>query len=68
MTADQYLRTILLREAVDAGPNSPLLGVQATLMPILWQWAGDNLLGVYPRAGGPGLPRYSLGFRLARIS
>jgi hypothetical protein len=48
MTADQYLYGILLREAVDAGPNSPLLGVQATLMPILQQWAGDNLLGVYP--------------------
>jgi len=48
MTADQYLYGILLREAVDAGPNSPLLGVQATLMPILRQWAGDNLLGVYP--------------------
>ena len=48
MTADQYLHGILLREAVDAGPNSPLLGVQTTLMPILRQWAGDNLLGVYP--------------------
>ena len=46
MTADQYLYRILLREAVDAGPNSPLLGVQAILMPILRQWAGDNLLGV----------------------
>ncbi len=48
MTADQYLYGILLREAVDAGPGSPLLGVQATLMPILRQWAGDHLLGVYP--------------------
>ncbi len=48
MTADQYLHGILLREAVDAGPNSPLLGVQTTLMPTLRQWAGDNLLGVYP--------------------
>lgn len=48
MTADQYLYGILLREAVDAGPNSPLLGLQAALMPILRQWAGDNLLGVYP--------------------
>src|ERR1035438_7288780 len=48
MTADQYLHGILLREAVDAGPNSPLLAVQATLMPTLRQWAGNNLLGVYP--------------------
>ena len=48
MTADQYLYGILLREAVDAGPNSPLLAVQTTLMPTLRQWAGDNLLGVYP--------------------
>src|SRR5664280_2480958 len=48
MTADQYLHGILLREAVDAGPNSPLLGVQTTLMPTLRQWARNNLLGVYP--------------------
>lgn len=48
MTADQYLHGILLREAVDAGPNSPLLGVQTTVMPTLRQWAGDNLIGVYP--------------------
>jgi hypothetical protein len=48
MTADQYLHGILLREAVDAGPNSPLLAVQTTLMPTLRQWAGDNLIGVYP--------------------
>ena len=48
MTADQYLYGILLRETVDAGPSSPLLGLQATLMPILRQWAGDSLVGVYP--------------------
>ena len=48
MTADQYLHGILLREAVDAGPNSPLLALQTTLMPVLRQWAGDNLVGVYP--------------------
>ena len=48
MTVDQYLHGILLREAVDAGPNSPLLGVQARSMPILRQSAGDNLLGIYP--------------------
>ena len=48
MTADQYLYGILLREAVDAGPNSPLLAVQTTLMPTLRQWAGDNLIGVSP--------------------
>jgi len=33
MTPGQYLHSILLREAVDAGPNSPVLGVQSTLMP-----------------------------------
>jgi hypothetical protein len=48
MSADQYLHGILLRETVDAGPNSPLLGVQTTLMPILRRWAGDKLLGVCP--------------------
>ncbi len=47
------LHRILLREAVDAGPSSPLLGVQAILMPILRQWAGDNLLGVRELTGAP---------------
>ena len=51
MIADQYLHGILPREAVDAGPNSPLLGMEASLMPILRQSAGDNLVGVYPNDG-----------------
>ena len=29
-------------------PSSPLLGVQTTLMPTLRQWAGNDLLSVYP--------------------
>jgi hypothetical protein len=48
MSADLYLRNILLREAVDAGPYSPVRGVQRELDPILRSWAGTMLSGVSP--------------------
>lgn len=48
MTADQYLQNILAREAVDNGLYSPIRGVQATLAPMLQQWAGSYLLSVSP--------------------
>jgi hypothetical protein len=48
MTPDQYLSSILAREAVDTGLNSPVRGVQAWLMPMLREWAGDKLLTVHP--------------------
>ena len=48
MTADQYLYEILGREAVDMGPQSPILSVLGTLNPLLWRWAGNRLHSVTP--------------------
>jgi hypothetical protein len=48
MTPDEYLQTILTREAVDTGPLSPVRGVQAVLHSIIQGWAGDRLLAVHP--------------------
>jgi hypothetical protein len=48
MSADQYLLTILRRETVDTGPNSPVRGAQAVLTPIIREWAGSQLLAFHP--------------------
>jgi hypothetical protein len=48
MTPDEYLFGILVREAVDTGPLSPVRGVQAVLYPIIQRWAGNRLLNVHP--------------------
>lgn len=48
MTPDEYLRTILNREAVNTGPSSPVLMVRETLLPILQNWAGHQLVSVEP--------------------
>ncbi|AMN44724.1 nucleotidyltransferase [Rhodoplanes sp. Z2-YC6860] len=48
MTPDQYLYGILSREAVDTSATSPALAVRQTLMPLLNEWAGAMLRGVYP--------------------
>jgi len=48
MSADAYLQRILQREAVDTGLDSPVRGVQATIQPIIQQWAGTYLAGVTP--------------------
>lgn len=48
VTPDQYLQGTLHREAVDTGPHSPVRGVQATLLPIIREWAGGMLLSVNP--------------------
>ena len=48
MTGDQYLLSLLAREAVDTGPNSPVRAVQTWLMPLLREWAGDKLVAVHP--------------------
>lgn len=48
MTADTYLQNILAREAVDTGVFSPLRGVQAQVMPVLQEWAGQYLRSVKP--------------------
>jgi hypothetical protein len=46
MTADQYLTNILIREAVDTGPQSRVRGVIVTLLPLIQRWAGQYLLDV----------------------
>jgi hypothetical protein len=48
LRADTYLRRILQREAVDTGPYSPVRGVQATIEPIIREWAGSQLAGIGP--------------------
>jgi len=45
---DQYLYGILAREAVNTGLTSPVRGAQTLLMPMLREWAGDQLLAVHP--------------------
>jgi hypothetical protein len=48
MTADTYLQTILLREAVDTGPYSPVRGVITTIQPHVAAWAGRYLMSLNP--------------------
>jgi predicted nucleotidyltransferase len=48
MTADQYLQSILAREAVDVSSTSPIRQVQTTLYPLLSEWAGVKLRAVHP--------------------
>jgi hypothetical protein len=48
MTADQYLQSILTREAVNTSGTSPVLNVQAVLRPIINEWAGQQLRSMSP--------------------
>ncbi|RYE07396.1 MAG: nucleotidyltransferase [Hyphomicrobiales bacterium] len=48
MSGDDYLYKILAAQAVDTSANSPVRSVQATLAPLLRQWAGGQLLSVSP--------------------
>ena len=48
MTPDEYLHSVLAREAVDSGLFSPVRSVQATLQPILSVWANKYLIGIHP--------------------
>lgn len=48
MSSAAYLRNILMREAVDTGPKSPVLTVAVQLMPIIQKWAGAQLVDVRP--------------------
>jgi Nucleotidyltransferase domain len=48
MSADEYLQGILTREAVDAGPYSPVRRVQAQIEPAIRAWANNWLVGVSP--------------------
>ena len=43
-----YLQNILARQAVNTSSTSPVLGVQAVLMPLLNQWGGNVLRKVHP--------------------
>ena len=48
MSADVYLQRILMREAVDAGPASPVRGALTWLRPIIVEWAGGYLADLSP--------------------
>ena len=48
MTADLYLQNILIREAVNVGPFSPVRAVQSVLAPIIQTWANGYLLSLAP--------------------
>jgi len=37
-----------VREAVDTGPSSPVRNVQATVLPVIREWAGGQLVAVRP--------------------
>lgn len=48
MSSDQYLTTILNREAVDTSANSSVRLVQGAIAPLIAAWAGNALVGVSP--------------------
>jgi hypothetical protein len=48
MNADQYLMSLIRRETVDTGDNSPVRGVIAILRPALVKWGNNYLLGIAP--------------------
>jgi predicted nucleotidyltransferase len=48
MNADLYLSEILRREQVAHGVGSPALAVLENVRPIIAQWAGNKLVGVFP--------------------
>jgi hypothetical protein len=47
-SADEYLRTILAREAVPFGLYTPLTACRTTLVPVLQEWAGQFLVDIAP--------------------
>lgn len=51
VSADQYLRGLLAREAVDTGPKSPLRGLASEVETIAREIAGGQVLGVHPAGG-----------------
>lgn len=48
MPGDEYLQSILNREAVDTGIFSPVRSVQTVLDPLIRRWAGNRLIGISP--------------------
>jgi predicted nucleotidyltransferase len=47
-SADEYLRTILAREAIATGLYTPLSACRTTLVPVLQEWAGEYLAAITP--------------------
>jgi hypothetical protein len=48
VTADEYLRQILAREAVEDGPGAPVRQLEADIVQVCTDWVGDDLLEVAP--------------------
>jgi hypothetical protein len=48
MSDDPYLLSLIRRETVDTGVNSPVRGVILTLRPMLMQWSNNYLAGLTP--------------------
>lgn len=48
MNTDQYLLSLVRRETVDTGVNSPIRGVIAVLRPHLVKWGNTYLAGISP--------------------
>jgi len=48
VTADEYLRDILAREAVDTAADSPLRALERDVSGVCREVVGDALVGVYP--------------------
>jgi hypothetical protein len=48
MNADQYLVSLVRRETVDTGENSPVRGVIAVLRPVLANWGNSYLVSITP--------------------
>ncbi|PVE22938.1 nucleotidyltransferase [Microvirga sp. KLBC 81] len=48
ISPDEYLRNILIREAVSTGLYTPLNACRTTLVPILKEWAGEFLADITP--------------------
>jgi hypothetical protein len=48
MNADQYLLSLVRREAVDTRENSPVRGVIGVLRPALIKWGNNYLAGIAP--------------------
>lgn len=51
VTADEYLRAILAREAVDTGAKSPVRRLEAEVTAVCREVVGEGLLGVHPTGG-----------------
>ncbi len=48
MGIDEHIRMVLARHAIDTGPFSAVLGVQATIDPVLQRWGNGYIVGIGP--------------------